>query len=85
VISDLDWWEEHVFVLRAEYEQAAAVLALLRTAIDVDGYDPDRRATRPTVDPHMFDLGTDVDETVRPREDVLPRSIVDVATSGGRL
>jgi hypothetical protein len=33
----------------------------------------------------MFDLGTDVDETVRPREDVLSRSVIDVATSGGRL
>jgi hypothetical protein len=84
VISDLDWWEEHVHHLKADYENAATVLERLRTAV-VDGYDPDVRRARVTVDPHMFDLGTDVDETVRPREDVLPRSIVDVATSGGRL
>jgi hypothetical protein len=85
VISELDFWEEHVHYLRTEYEHAAGILERLRTAIDVDGYDPDRRAARVTVDPRMFDLGTDVAETVRPREDVLSRSVIDVATSGGRL
>ena len=83
--SDLVWWEEHVHYLKADYETAAQVLAQLRAAIDVDGYDdPDRRAARVTVDPRMFDMGTDVAELVRPREDVLPRSVIDVA-SGGRL
>lgn len=86
--EDLERYREHVAEEIAILRDALAVeearyARLCATDVEFDP-DPSTRE-RPGIDLSMFQsAGTDVAETFRPREDIIPRSCADVPV-GDRL
>lgn len=76
--------DEEIVVLRDALAVAEAKRARLdRVELDFDP-DPSVDPRRPGVDASMFSgsMGTDVAESYRPREEIVPRQMVDIDTGG---